>query len=90
VSTLKRMLLRAADLSGAYGLFALVIATLVGVATVIAVALYVDLKLIAAAVIAGIAAFLIAMFGLLTRMSRSRRLSDVTLAVAIVMVMLLD
>jgi len=90
VSTVKRMLLRAGDLSGAYGLFALVISTLVGVATVIEVALYVDLKLIAASVIAGIAAFLVAMFSLLTRTSRSRRLTDVTLAVAIIMVMLLD
>lgn len=90
VSTLKRMLLRAGDLSGAYGLFALVISTLVGVSTVIAVALYVDLKLIGASVIAGIAACLIAMFGLLTRTSRNRRLPNITLAVAIIMVMLLD
>ncbi|QCI66000.1 hypothetical protein [Phreatobacter stygius] len=90
VSTLKRMLLRAGDLSGAYGLFALVISALVGVATVIAVALFVDLKLLAVSVVAGVVAFLISILGMLTRSSPGRKVTDLVLVLAIVALMLLD
>jgi hypothetical protein len=90
ISPLRRFIVRIGVLSGAYGLFAVVISLLVGVATVLAVALFVDLKLISASVVAGVAAFLVAAIGMLTRASPGRRLIDLALSASIIVVMLLD
>lgn len=92
-SVLRRAGLRAMDLAGAYGLFAWVISGLVAVSTALAVALYLpDLgrDVWAAATAAAMAAFFIALLGMLTRGSRFRLACDAGLVGVIVVVMTLD
>jgi hypothetical protein len=89
----RRALLRAFSLSGAYGLFALVIASLVGVSVGLAAALlaadFVGRSMVAP-VVAGVAAFAIALGGMMTRVSRPRAACDTALVVMLLTVMVLD
>lgn len=92
-SLVRRAALRAMDLAGAYGLFAVVIAGLVAVSAALAVALYLpdigrDVR--AAASAAAAASFFIALLGMLTRGSLFRLACDAALVGVIIVVMTLD
>lgn len=86
----QRALLRFTDISGAYGLFAVVISGLVGVATFLSIALVLDLRLVILSSLSGMLAFCVALSGMLMRYSPRRRLIDLALAVSIVAAMVLD
>lgn len=92
IGLVQRVVKRAAALSGAYGLFALVLSALISVSVGLAVQLLaadIDRRLIGAATVA-IAAFLIALSGLLTRASKPRAALDGALVVVVLGTMLLD
>lgn len=86
----QRALLRFTDISGAYGLFAVVISGLVGVATFLSIALVLDLRLVILSSLSGLLAFSVALSGMMMRYSPRRRLIDLALAVSIVVAMGLD
>lgn len=90
IGTLHRALLRFTDVSGAYGLFAVVISTLVAVAAFIAVALVLNLDLLPLAFMAAACAFGVALSGMLMRYNARRRFIDLVLVICIVMTMVLD
>ncbi|KAF0122842.1 MAG: hypothetical protein FD152_3451 [Xanthobacteraceae bacterium] len=86
----QRALLRFTDVSGAYGLFAIVISGLVAVSTLLAVALMLDLKIALLSILSGVLAFCVALSGMLMRYSPRRRLIDLALVTTIVVAMLVD
>lgn len=90
VSGLRRAFLRFVDLGGGFGLIATVLSSLVAVATIVATALFFDLKAPILGLIAGAFAFAVALSGLLTRATRRRRRMDLVLAGAIFTLMVLD
>jgi len=90
IGTLHRALLRFTDISGAYGLFAVVISALVAVAAFIAVALVLNLDLLPLAALSGMLAFCVALSGMLMRYTPRRRLIDLALVVCIVLTMIVD
>ncbi|MDP3544905.1 hypothetical protein ACJ4V0_02225 [Phreatobacter sp. HK31-P] len=86
----RRALLRFMDVSGAYGLFAVVISGLVAVASFLAIALLLDLRLVILSTISGLLAFCVALSGMLMRYSPRRRLIDFALAICILVAMIAD
>lgn len=86
----RRAILRFTDVSGAYGLFALVVSGLVAVSSFLAIALLLDLRLMALSTISGLLAFCVALSGMLMRYSTRRRLIDLSLALGILAAMALD
>ncbi|WP_439573205.1 hypothetical protein [Phreatobacter sp.] len=90
VSTLHRAFLRFTDLGGAFGLIAVVLSCLVAVGTLLAVSLLFDLKLPGTSNLAGGAAFIVALGGMLSRSTPGRRRSDLLLAATIFVLMILD
>jgi hypothetical protein len=86
----RRALLRFTDVSGAYGLFAIVISGLVAVSTLLAVALMLDLKIAVVSILSGVLAFCVALSGMLMRYSPRRRLIDLALVTTIVVAMVVD
>jgi len=90
VSTLRRAALRFSAMNGAFGLIAVVVSSLVAVATILAATLFFDLKLPGTSALAGGAAFCVALTGMLTRPSRTRRVVDLVLAGTIATVMMSD
>ena len=92
LSFLGRLILRFLELEGGYGLFALVVSGLVAVSSGLAVALalpFPDERAALAAIATGTSAFLVAFFGMLTRISPTRRILDGVLAMAIGLIMVL-
>lgn len=90
IAAWQRALLRFTDVSGAYGLFAIVISGLVGVSTLLAVALMLDLKIALLSVMSGVLAFCVALSGMLMRSSLRRRLIDMGLVLTIILAMTID
>jgi len=90
IPTWRRALLRFTDVSGAYGLFAIVISGLVAVSTLLAVALMLDLKIAVVSILSGVLAFCVALSGMLMRYSPRRRLIDLALVTTIVVAMVVD
>ncbi len=90
IGLIRRALLRFTDVSGAYGLFAVVISALVAVAAFIAVALVLNLGWLLLASLAGALAFCVALSGMLMRYTPRRRLIDFALAICIVLTMVID
>lgn len=90
VGGLKRAALRFSAMSGAFGLIAVVLSALVAVGTILAVSLFLDLKLPGTSALAGGAAFCVALSGMLTRPSPGRRFTDMVLAGTIVLAMTTD
>lgn len=90
VSPLQRAALRFSDLSGAFGLIAVVMSSLVAVGTILAASMFFDLKLPGTSLLAGGAAFCVALSGMLSRSSRGRRRIDLILAGTILAVMIGD
>jgi hypothetical protein len=90
VSTFQRARLRFSDLGGAFGLIAVVLSCLVAVGTLLAVSLLFDLNLPGTSNLAGAAAFVVALAGMLGRASPGRRRADLVLAGTIAAVMLMD
>lgn len=89
----RRALLRAFALSGAYGLFGLVVSALVGVSVGLAVALLAAdfaARPVLGPLLAGAGALAIALGGMLTRASRPRAAFDMALVASVLTVMLLD
>lgn len=86
----RRAILRFTDVSGAYGLFALVVSGLVAVSSFLAIALLLDLRLMVLSTISGLLAFCVALSGMLMRYSPRRRLIDLSLALGILAAMALD
>lgn len=86
----RRAFLRFVDISGAYGLFAIVISGLVAVASFLAIALLLDLRLMILSTLSGLLAFCVALSGMLMRYSPRRRLIDFALAVSILAAMAVD
>jgi hypothetical protein len=90
IGVVRRALLRFTDISGAYGLFALVISALVAVSTLLASSLLLDLKLAGVSMATGVLAFFVALSGMLMRYSSGRRIIDFAFVAAIVAAMIVD
>lgn len=90
VTGLKRAALRFSAMSGAFGLLAVVLSALVAVGTILAVSLFLDLKLPGTSALAGGAAFCVALSGMLTRPSQRRRITDLIFAGTIAVAMSSD